>query len=531
MKWLRTAAAVLVVMGGPGSALGYGQSRVMLLVDQGLNNLSAQDRTRLHDALMLFVNTRRAEDSVGLVWVGAEASLAIPLGKAHEASARRQFRRTLELSTNAESADRILSGIQLALDALGPRSPNTHDRLVLLLAEAKLHPDETRRTLGGVADVVSGARARGVPLHVVTLRGGPDEVRFRGWAAQTGGDYHRIEDLRTLHVPLFHTAVVHESVDVLPTDGGTLMVDEDVQELALVLSRFGGDATVLHLPDETDVTSHHQPPGIAWNAATDFDLVQVREPMHGPWRIQQSRLDQAVVAVRDAALDLELRLHPDVPILGTEVRVGGRLVANGRTVRSYARLKQLEMAFILPTGQRLPLRPAANGWFYGSWRPSSVGPSKGTLLARSPHLRRSESARMVVDRQCFAAETHWQSRKIRVEVTRERACSELTGTTVEAALQFGEDLEWIDLERDDVGRFTGELAFQTRPAFLHLRARTYIGGRHRLFPLPPVPAPQSDVVPSSWGLFTRMALANTPLLLAFVPLMYRRRLRGLEAEG
>jgi hypothetical protein len=525
----------VLLSSGPALAQEAPVTRFVLAIDRSVGELDDPAQRSIRDALEIFAGVARPDDRVALIRVGGEPQLDVPPLPAQGRVARRRFSRALARLKKSGPRRGLRRGVEVALDSLGPRHPDTQDALVLLLSRASLPVEpagrdgepSTRDGSGGWERVVADARVRGVAMHVVALGSGPDEARLKGIARRTGGTFSLVEDAGRLHRTLFHLAVAQGPVDLLPTEGGAMFVDEEVDELALVVSRSAGTRSVIHRADETQLTASSRAPGVSWTARSDFDLVLLRDPVPGAWRIEQPQIDHAVVVVRRAWIDLEVRWEPEVPILGTPARVRGRLVQDGHTVRSFARLKELQMSFLLPDGVRLPLRSTGDGWFEATWVPESEGVREGTLVARSPRFRRAEISRFIVDRQCFRADTEWEPDGVLVRVSQERACSDLAETSVQVRLQGAGSEEWTDLPRDSDGVYAGRLSWERQPSALAIRARTYTAGKQRWFPLPDVEAPEG-LGDSQWSDAVSAALANTPLLLVPLVFVYRRRLAVLE---
>jgi hypothetical protein len=504
-------APLILVLGGALAAVEPSDTRMLLMVD---GQLSSPARARVFDALEIFGALADERDRLGVLEIGERPRVLLSMS-GPTGLLRRRLERARAQPFELEAS------LEAALDMLGPRHPKYRDVLVMVAARNPKGVDDQN-----LDRLIEDARVRHVHVHVVTLGAGPSAELMR-LARATGGTHH--DRPPRLHASMFDIAVTEERVDLLTTDGGAFRVDQDVGALEAIMTSLPEGDNALLLPDESVLRGLRPKPGVEWMARKAFDLIQVDEPVAGIWRADQPQLDQLVVAVRRGLTELDVRLEPRIPTAGSPALVVGRLVQDGHPVLSFARLKSLEMSFVLDGGQRLQLDRAEEGRFVGRWTPAEAGEFRGLLQARTPGMRRHRWAPYRVSPPCLKPEAQWDDGYVDVEVQRLPGCDDLVELVARARLHTdgGEPVE-SSLQREGAS-LRGRLRFEAAPVRLTVQARALEFGHVRRFPVQELEVP--DLTPPSalWRNVAGVGIAQTPLLLIALGFWFRRRLDGLEA--
>ncbi|MEM1025356.1 MAG: VWA domain-containing protein [Myxococcota bacterium] len=485
-------------------------TRMVLLVD---GQLQGEARDEALDALEIFGALARDEDRLGVVEIGTEPRVLLS-----PSSDRSRLRVRMDGARSQPFG--LEATLEKALDLLGPRHPRSRDVLVFVVGRNPRPVDvEALQTL------IEDVRVRRASVHLVAL--GPDPSHELLQVPRATGGSFSVRPER-LHRTLFDIAVTEEQVDLLTTKGGAFRVDEDVKAFAAVLTLLPQGPNALLSPDESVLRGPLRQKNLSWMSRAGFDLVQIENPVPGSWRADQPKLDQLEVLVRQGLTQLDIQLEPRVPIVGRPAMVVGRLIQDGHPVLSFARLKELEMRFLLPEGKELPLDRAKDGRFVGRWTPEEAGEFRGQLLAETPTMKRHRKARFRVSPPCFDAEASWSENRVDVVVRRLGVCNDLVELVVRAKLHRadGEPTELGLRPEGDV--FRGSLPFDAAPTYLSLAVRALEFGQVRRFPLAPIRAPELEPPSSVWGIVARVGLAHSPLGLIAIGFWFRRRLDGVE---
>lgn len=146
-----------------------------------------------------------------------------------------------------------------------------------------------------------------------------------------------------------------ELLDNLPTKNqiplfdNRFRIDDNVDEITLLFFRRRGSASVVLVrPDGSKVHFNNaEQKEIRWHDASSYDLIQIKNPMPGPWQAIGRLLPQSRIMV---LTDIKLTVDPlpDNLLVGETVKVTARLT-NGEepiTAKDFREVLALEVIFV-----------------------------------------------------------------------------------------------------------------------------------------------------------------------------------------
>lgn len=248
------------------------------------------------------------EGSRAGVWTfGQYVNMAVPWGRvtpAWKARARAEAERIHSRGryTNIEEV------IQKAAFNWRRPDPRYARHLVLLTdgkvdiaRDAEVDALSRRRVLD---ELLPQLRAAGVKVHTVALSAQVDRELLERLSATTGGWFAEAAsaaDLQRIFLQMFDKAAPRPS---LPIEGNRFEVDAGVKEMTVVVFRQPADPPLrIHPPDGQAFDEAHAPGNVSWYHEDTYDLVTVRRPATGAWRLAtRSDPDNRVLVLTDLAL-------------------------------------------------------------------------------------------------------------------------------------------------------------------------------------------------------------------------------------
>ncbi len=289
------------------------------------------------------------EGSQAGVWTfGQYVNMAVPWGRvtpAWKARARAEAARIHSRGryTNIEEV------IQKA--AFNWRRPDPrYARHLVLLTDGKVdiardaEVDElSRRRV--LEELLPQLKAAGVKVHTVALSARVDRELLERLSATTGGWFAEAAsaaDLQRIFLQMFDKAAPRPS---LPIEGNRFEVDAGVKEMTVVVFRRPDDPPLkIHPPDGKVFDEAHAPDAVSWYHEDTYDLVTVRRPATGTWRLAtRSDPDNRVLVLTDLALEADPL--PANLLVGDPLPVKAWLAEKGRPVkrRDFLDLVQFRM--------------------------------------------------------------------------------------------------------------------------------------------------------------------------------------------
>ncbi|MBX2809229.1 MAG: VWA domain-containing protein [Cellvibrionaceae bacterium] len=135
-------------------------------------------------------------------------------------------------------------------------------------------------------DIVPLYQQAGYKIHTISLSDNADKQLMDRLAVATDGQSavaNTAEDLMGVFLQVFDRAVPKEE---LPLTGNTFLTDSSIEEFtALIFRQTNSPATQLIAPDLAKYTQATVDPNVNWYATDHYDLVTVKRPLEGEWRI------------------------------------------------------------------------------------------------------------------------------------------------------------------------------------------------------------------------------------------------------
>ncbi len=236
--------------------------------------------------------------------------MSVKWGKVNDA-----WRKQADLGADKIHSNALLTNIESALARarVGWDKPDTTTKRVLLLLTdgmvdvsndtAKNEKSRTRV----LTDSLSALKAAGAQIHTIALSRGTDEVLLKQLALETGGSFaiaQSADELQKVFFKMFERA---SEPDTVALSGRDFQIDSSIKEMTLLLFRKEGSQPTLLIPPDSPAISAQKPRGSRWRSDQGYDLITVKNPQTGTWRI-------------DAEMDPDNRL---MVVTDLKLRVGG----------------------------------------------------------------------------------------------------------------------------------------------------------------------------------------------------------------
>ncbi len=203
------------------------------------------------------------------------------------------------------------------------------DGVVDISKDSRLNEQSRRRLLHDILPKLESADAT---IHSIALSKNTDEELLNALSGSTKGSFVQVdkaEELQRVFFKIFEKSV---KPDTLPIEENKFTVDKHVSDITvLIFLAKDSPATKLTLPDG-QVWSEKKHPQIAnWHHDTGYDLITVKGPTAGEWKLQAKvDPDNRVMIVTN--LRMKVSNLPNSIMLGDEFDVRARLLEEGKIV-------------------------------------------------------------------------------------------------------------------------------------------------------------------------------------------------------
>ena len=189
----------------------------------------------------------------------------------------------------------------------------------------------------------------GAKIHAISLSKNADISLMNKLAIQTGGQSavaETPEDLTKIFLQALDQAVPSEQV---PIEGNEFLIDSSVEEFTALIFRGGGSiATEILSPDETQHTYDSHGGDVKWYQDKGYDLITVKRPLEGAWRIKADVQPSSRVTVV-SNLQLNVTKLPVNFFAGDNLPIEVSFVDDGKVVTNTDFLSLLSVDMELKT--------------------------------------------------------------------------------------------------------------------------------------------------------------------------------------
>lgn len=333
---------------------------IVLLMDSSGSMKKTDPKDYRKEAAKLFVSLLSERDSVSIVSFGDTAQELAPLtpgGKGERAALFRAIGRI----TSREMTTNIPEAVRLAFDSL--QKSKRQNRVILLMSDGKidlLSPEKDAAAALELEKMLPDIAKAGIRIYTVAFSELSDAALLRAVAEKTAGAFRYAQTDRDIHVVFSSIFERLKAPDTLALEGDTFLVDKDVKEAVLLINKLPGTATVLFDPSGRRVVQGRISRDIEWFGSKVFDMITIREPAVGKWRIRLSTKEGNKIFVL-TDLKLKTTFAKDRIVKGAKVVLDAWLERDGAVVQNRDVLSQIGFFADLiepdSTKQMLELKP------------------------------------------------------------------------------------------------------------------------------------------------------------------------------
>lgn len=246
------------------------------------------------------------------IWTfGRQVNMLVPFRKVDD-SWRDEARRQAEQINATGLFTNIGSALENAISVPSPADAG-RGHLILLtdgMVDIDRDPAKNLQERGRIQnDVLARIQARGMTLHTIALSANADAGLMKKLAQATDGSHTVADNADALMMAFIKAFDASAPADQLPIgDGNAFLVDSSVEELtALIFRRQSEKPTQLVSPDGTIYLADKQDADIQWYQTDQYDLMTVKHPLEGEWKVLADIAPESRVTVIS---NLGLRLRP-----------------------------------------------------------------------------------------------------------------------------------------------------------------------------------------------------------------------------
>ncbi|NEV62060.1 VWA domain-containing protein [Thiorhodococcus minor] len=332
-----------------------------MLIDVS-GSMRKNDPENLRVPALRLVNELLPEGARAGVWLFAEKTEVLaPPGDVDKGWKRKTGARLDRIHSRGLLTD-IEQAITTAVTGWDAAAGDDERHLVLLtdglvdVSKDDAADDASRQRI--LSEQLERLKRLGVKVHAVTLSDNVDMPLMRLLTSETGGWLETARDADALQRVFLHMLEQTAEPTTVPIKGNGFEIDDQVSELTVLAFHAEGGKTALISPSRDRLSAQRHPDGITWRTEPGYDLVTVKDPEAGTWRLKGVEdPDNRVVVVTD--LQIESTRLPNTLSAGEQPEIEAWLTDHRRTVTRADLLEVLSArAEIAPLGPQAGETPA-----------------------------------------------------------------------------------------------------------------------------------------------------------------------------
>jgi Mg-chelatase subunit ChlD len=261
---------------------------IVLLMDSSGSMKRTDPANYRKNAAKLFLSLLGKSDRIGVISFGDSATLIIPLMQNTDLNRKALFG-AVEKITSKEMFTNITEAVQKGFDEL--KKSQQRNRIMIMMSDGKIDlgsrekDDAARRALSDI--LLELARAK-IQLYTVAFTEESDAVLLEQLARETSGFFRFAKTDKDVHIMFSSIFEKIKSPDALPFDGQSFMIDADIREAVLLVTKEPSTAITILDPSGRSNTASQHDGAMEWFVSAVFDMVSIKEPAVGTWSVKLS---------------------------------------------------------------------------------------------------------------------------------------------------------------------------------------------------------------------------------------------------
>jgi Mg-chelatase subunit ChlD len=380
---------------------------VVLMLDASGSMLRTDPRDLRYEGAKLLSSFLSDGDRLGVVRFAADAKVVRELEPVTPSTTSQLMERIRSVPAEGVFTD-ITEGVKVSAAMLEKAALPGAQRVVILLSDGKVEPDPAvgpafARTLQLVQDMLPELKAKEIRVFTLALSDQADRGLLGEIAAATDGLTWYTQTAEEMHKSFAELFLALKRPQVIPQTGRGFSIDSEVDEATFYINRAPDVVLSLVSPKDETITADKHPDYVMWFSGQNFDVITVKEPDLGNWRVAGNTTEDGFATVLT-----DLKLLTDWPLVvraGDEPLVQARLYEENKPVSLPEMSGVVKFGFqIVPTDKiskpimQEPLNDdgtrgdvvAQDGIFSSRTGSLEAGAYKLTVVAKGPTFQRAQ---------------------------------------------------------------------------------------------------------------------------------------------
>lgn len=308
-------------------------TRVLIDISGSMKENDPQNLRR--SALRLLVGLLPAETRAGVWTFGQYVNMQIKLGVIDDS-----WKKRARIAAGKIHSRGLYTDIERAIkkateDWKG--EPKEYRRSIILLTDgmvdvAKDSAKDAASRNRIINEIIPHLKSLGVTVHTIALSERADHELMRKLSKSTGGWYEQVNSADRLQRAFLKMFEKVSRPDTVPLKDNRFTIDKSISEATLLIfRREGSEPSRIMPPKGYSFEADNAPAYVQWHRDRGYDLLTIKNPQAGEWRIQADMdPDNRVMIVTD--LKMKSTALPSRLLIGEAMPIEVKFTEHGKTV-------------------------------------------------------------------------------------------------------------------------------------------------------------------------------------------------------
>ncbi len=349
-------------------------------------------------AAKLFISLLDAEDRLSVV---SFSSKAWPITFLTQLDSEKNISKALSATDKISHKGvhtNIHSAIEKGIEFLKHSHLENREPIIILMSDGQIDVGNAEKSAQLrkqiLEDLLPKLIEHNIKIYSIAFTEDSDQELLQQIAEATDGRYALAASDDVLHKVFSKIFEQTKQPDMLPLHENSFVVDSSIQEITIIANKKSDNSQIyLQPPTGEKINSTFKSESIKWFVSSSFDMITIKKPQEGEWKILFSDDDNKAYIVTDIKFRTRFELNPDS--YNPELIIRSWFEHNEKTEINQELLKsmQLELEVEHPDGniETLPVEETTDaGEFIVRYKPKMDGIYGVAIIARSQTFQRQQ---------------------------------------------------------------------------------------------------------------------------------------------
>lgn len=349
-------------------------------------------------AAKLFISLLGDQDRISVVSFSSRAWPITYLTQLKSDKELKQALRATDKVSHKGMHTNIHSAIEKGIEFLKESDQLNREPIIILMSDGQMDVGnkeksaELRQQI--FDDLLPQLIEHNIKIYSIAFTEASDQQLLQEIAEATDGRYALAASDDVLHKVFSRIFEQTKKPDMLPLNENKFIVDASINEITIIANKKSDDSKIfLQNPLGEKLNSTFKSDKIKWFVSTSFDMITIKKPAEGEWKILYSDDDNRAYIVTD--IKLRTQFEFDQESYQPEIIIKTWFIQNKETEANLDFLKnmQVELEIQHPddTLETFPVDPAdEDGIFSIRFKPEEDGIYGAAIIAKSRTFQRQQ---------------------------------------------------------------------------------------------------------------------------------------------